>query len=245
MIENIIKSDKINKKIYSKEYIDNGIRVLKKYLIPSLQYQSCKDFIWMLKVGNKANITYLKSLLKFKIPFIAVVIYKKDYKSFIKNMAKNADILITTRIDYDDRIYWNAVNDVRKAINISKPILLYGYNRGFYYYEEYDIYTEFFRTYENEGTMSIFQSLIIIINKVNDTYTIHDLRGHRNARKNLLKNYKKFGLEKLDYEPAIMEIDEPKFVWVRQKFSGTINYYKKPKTKAVYFNLKQFYGIKE
>ena len=243
MIE-FYKSDGFIKKIYTNEYIKNGIRVIKKYLFPSLQYQSCQDFIWMLKIGNKANLSYINSLLNFERSFEIVIIYNKDYKNYIRNITKNFEILITTRIDYDDRIYWNAVNDVRKAINISKPILLYGYNRGFYYYEKYDIYTEFFRDYKNEGTMSIFQSLIIIKNKVNDSYTIYDIGGHSKARKNLLKNYKKFGLEKLDYEPAIIEVDVPKFVWVRQHYSGTIRFYKKPKTKAVYFDLNKFYGIK-
>ena len=40
-------------------------------------------------------------------------------------MSKIIFILITSRIDYDDRIYYDAVNDVRKAVNIHKPILFY------------------------------------------------------------------------------------------------------------------------
>ena len=128
------------KKLYNKKYIFNGIRVMKKYLFPSLKYQSCKDFIWILNVGNKANITYLKSLLNFTKPFKSIIIYNKELKSFIKNITKNIDVLITTRIDYDDRIYYNAVNDVRKYINFSRPIILYGYNRRYIYYEEFDIY---------------------------------------------------------------------------------------------------------
>lgn len=244
MIE-FYKSDGFPKKIYTKEYLKNGIRVMKKYLFPSLQYQSCKDFIWILRVGDKANITYLKSLLNFHKPFKSIIIYSKEYKNFIRNMTKNIDILITTRIDYDDRIYWNAVNDVRKAINRSKPIFLYGYNRGFFYFEKFDIYTHFFINYKSNGTMSIFQSLIIFMNKVNDSYTIYDLGSHTVARKNLLERYKKFGLEKLDYEPSYIERKIPKFVWVRQKFSGTLKYFNKPTSKAVHFNLDNFYGIKK
>ena len=52
---------------------------MKKYLLPSLQYKSCKDFIWMLKVGGKANITYIKSLLNIHIPFKSIIIYNKEY----------------------------------------------------------------------------------------------------------------------------------------------------------------------
>ena len=32
-------------------------------------------------------------------------------------------------------IYFDAVNDVRKIINIKKPILLHGYNSGSFYHE--------------------------------------------------------------------------------------------------------------
>lgn len=239
------KKDGFPKKIYTKEYLKNGIRVMKKYLLPSLKYQSCKDFIWMLNVGDKANITHLENLLNFYKPFKSIIIRNKDHKNYIRNITKNIDVLITSRIDYDDRIYWNAVNDVRKEVNISKPIFLYGYDRGYFYFENLGIYTHFYKNYKNSGTMSIFQSLIIFMNKVNDSYTIYDIGGHTIVRKNLLNNYKKYGLEKLDYEPTHFERDIPKFVWVRQKFSGTLNSYNKPNTKAVYFNLDKFYGIKK
>ena len=64
-------------------------------------------------------------------------------KPYIRNRTKGYDVLITTRIDYDDEIYYDAVNDVRKQININKPILLYGYNRGVSFYESNRKYYEF------------------------------------------------------------------------------------------------------
>ena len=36
----------------TKDYTINGIRVMKKYLLPSLENQSCKDFIWILMLGK-------------------------------------------------------------------------------------------------------------------------------------------------------------------------------------------------
>ena len=123
------------KKMNDKNYIKNGVRVMKKYLLPSLEHQKCKNFSWILMVGDDANISYIKNLLDFNISFPNNIVYAKDIKTYLKNNTKNNDILITTRIDYDDRIYYDAVNDVRKAININNPILLYGYNRGFKFIE--------------------------------------------------------------------------------------------------------------
>ena len=233
------------KKLYDEAYIPNGIRVLKKYLLPSLENQSCKNFTWILMIGDKANISYIKSILNFNNSFEKRVIYQKDIKNYVRNITKGFDVLITTRIDYDDIIYYDAVNDVRKAINIHKPILLYGYNRGVYYFELDGKYYDFYRDYKNEGCMSIFLSLIIVLNKVNDTYIIYDLITHKFIRKKLLKKYKSYGIKKLNYEPAIFDSGDPKFAWVRQNYSGTYFFtreIKKLLTKINNFNLSKFYG---
>ena len=233
-----------HKKIYKKDYILNGIRVMKKYLIPSLENQRCKNFVWILTIGNKANIKYVESLLNFNNSFKMTIIYNNNTKNFIKNIAKNFDVLITTRIDYDDRIYYDAINDVRKSINMKKPMLLYGYNRGVFYFEADNKYYDYDYNFKNQGASSIFLSLITILSLVNDTYIINDLGVHTEVKKNLLESFKKFGIKELKYEPAIFDNGEPKFVMVRQKYSGLYNYTKNLQKKLVSlnFNLTQFYG---
>ena len=213
--------------IYNEEYIKNGIRVMYKYLIPSLENQSCKEFIFILLLGNKANISYIKSLINFDLSFKFRVIYLKRFKKFLQKISKGIDVLISTRIDYDDQIYYNAVNDVRKAIDLDKPIRIYGYKKGVYYFETNNKFYDFYRTYDNRGCMSIFVSLIIVLKKVNQTITVYNLGGHTNIRQTLLKYYKKFGIKEINYEPAIFENVEPKFIWVRQKYSGTYKRYEK------------------
>ena len=93
------------KKIYKKGYILNGIQVLKKYLIPSLENQSCKKFIWILLLGDKANKMFIRSLLGTNNLFESELVYQRDFKNYINNKSKGYDVLITSRIDYDDRIY--------------------------------------------------------------------------------------------------------------------------------------------
>ena len=195
-------------------------------------------------LGNKANITYVKSLLNFNNSFECKIIYKKDIKKFVRNITKGYNVLITTRIDYDDRIYYDAVNDVRKAVNINKPMLLYGYNRGVYYFEIDNKYYDYYHTFKNRGVMSIFISLITVLNKVNDTYTVYDLGIHVHIRKTILEKYKSYGIKKLNYEPAIFDSGDPKFVWVRQNYSGTYKLTRQfqKRLKENNFNLSKFYG---
>jgi len=231
-------------KMYDDGYILNGIRVMKKYLFPSLENQKCKNFTWILMLGNKANITYIESIINFNNSFDYKIIYQKDIKKYVREKARGFDILITTRIDYDDEIYFDAVNDVRKTIYMNKPILLHGYNRGLYFFEFNGKYYDYYHNYNNDGVMSIFFSLIINLTKVNDTYTILDLGDHRYIRKRLLEKYKLFGIKELDYEPTIFDEGRNKFIYVRQNYSGSFN-----QTGTISKNLKErklnlsiFYG---
>ena len=117
-------------------------------------------------------------MFNFKLSFKYEIIYNKDIKKYIRNIAKNNDILITTRIDYDDMIYYDAVNDVRKAININKPMVIYGYCRGFVYFELNGKYYDYYTGNNNKGAHSVYLSLISIVNKMNDTFSIYDLGIH-------------------------------------------------------------------
>ena len=247
----LIKFYRLNgfpKKLDNKAYIQNGIRVMNKYLFPSLNNQRCKNFIWILMIGNEANISQVKSLIDLNNSnnsFESKILYQRNLKYFIKDKAKYFDILITTRIDYDDCIYYDAVNDVRKIIDINKPVILHGYNTGLYYFESTDKY--YYYHYENnEGVWSVFASLILVLNKVNDTFTVYDLDNHCTIKKTLLKSYKSFGINELNYDPAIFDNGDPKFVWVRQKYSGASDYTEKIinnlKYNKINFNLNEFYG---
>ena len=232
-------------KIYNDDYILNGIRVMKKYLFPALESQSCQNFIWILMIGNKANITYIESIMDFNNTFNYKIVFKKDIKKYVREKARGFDILITTRIDYDDAIYYDAVNDIRKIINLNKPIFLHGYNRGLYFFEFNGKYYDYYHNYNNDGVMSIFFSLIINLNRVNDTYTILDLGDHRYIRKELIKKYKSFGIKELNYEPALFDERPNKFIYVRQKYSGSFNQIGKNISnhlKERNFNLSLFYG---
>ena len=238
------KTDRFIKNIYKESYIHNGIRVMKKYLITSLENQSCKQFIWIVMLGDKANLTYIKSLLNVETSFRKEIIYQNDYKDYVKNITKDIDILITTRIDYDDRIYYDAVNDVRKVININKPMLFYGYNRGVLFLEKENKYFPFWVTLNNEGVWGIFTSLITVLNKVNDSYTINEMGPHNIIRKKFLRTYKSFGIKELNYEPAIFDSGESKFVYVRQEYSRDYRLYINLKKNLIEydFNLNKFYG---
>jgi hypothetical protein len=123
-------------------------------------------------------------------------------------------------------------------------MILYGYNRGTYYFEKDKKYYDTYSNWGNKGSSSIFLSLILTLNKVNDSYTIYDLKQHYLTRQVLLKNYKSFGIKTLDYEPAIFDNGDPKFVKVKQNYGVTFNNKLNKKLLKIHklFNLNKFYG---
>ena len=233
------------KLIYSEAYIKNGIRTMKKYLFPSLENQSCKNFTWILLLGDKADMSYIKSLLDLNTnSFESLIMYQKDFKNYVKDISKGLDFLLTTRIDSDDCIYYDAVNDVRKLIDINKPIFLHGYNKGVYYFEANDKYYDYYNNFDNRGVMSIFISLILNLNKVNDTITIFDLGDHTYIKKTLLKKYKSFGIKELDYDPSLFDESSQKFIYVRQNYSISFDFTQRiPKQLTpIEFNVSKIFG---
>ena len=96
----------------------------------------------------------------------------------------------------------------------------------------------------NEGVWSIISSLIVIVNKGNDTYTITDVGSHTLSRKKILNWYISFLIKELNNEPPIIDNGEIKFVWIKQNYSWTykISTGIKNQLKECNFNLTNFYG---
>ena len=209
----------------NKEYIQNGFSVMNKYLIPSLNSQLCKDFIWVLMIGEKLNITFVKSNLNSNILFQYEILNENVFKNYTEIITRESDVFISTRIDYDDRIYYDAVNDVRKQININRPVFLYGYNSGVYYFVSSGKYYEYYQNKRNGGALALFLSLIIFTKKLNKSINIFDVGDHTKIGKMLLQNYKLYGIEKIDYEPFLFDEGSPKFIYNRHKFSHSYKYH--------------------
>ena len=238
-----------SKKELGERYIKNGLRVMKTYLLPSLEAQKCKDFTWILMLGDRANLTFLKPLIDFNTTFDYKIVYYKDINKFVNESTKNIDIFISSNMDYDDRIFYDAVNDVRKRINMAYPIFFFGYTSGYIYFENTGIYGISPYKYKN-GAINIFLSSILNLHKTNGAYYIYQfnkLGSHTSVKSDFIKNknYKKFGLKKLDYNPAEFEHKEQKFVYVRQNYSISFAFTKNVKKFINNFDLDKFYGRKD
>ena len=224
-------------------FAQNAKRVLNKYLLSSLEKQRCTDFIWVLMIGDQANLTHFKSFFNFQNSFKTEIVYEKDLKNYLRSVAHGFDVLITTRIDYDDIIYYDAVNDVRKLIDMKKPLIIHGYRKGYLYFESDNTYYNCFDHFGNNGVIGLFLSLITIVNKVNDIYSVNELGDHTRIKSTFLNKYKSFGIDNINYNPFEFDNSTQRFIWVRQKFSSSLTSSNRIKNslKLVVFNESNIY----
>lgn len=58
-----------------------------------------------------------------------------------------------------------------------------------------------------------------------------------------MEKYKSYGINKINYDPSIFDSGDPKYIWVRQKYSGyndsEIN---QKELKLANFNFSTFFG---
>lgn len=129
------------------------VKIFREYCLPSLDNQTCKDFTWLIYFDIKTpdEFQYLIDELK-KRDYIKICFsegndgFMADHISDIKNLSKDSEWIISSRIDNDDIFHKDAIKVIQEAFH---PIdeymisLTSGYTlnlqtlqMGHYYYPE-------------------------------------------------------------------------------------------------------------
>ena len=179
-------------KLFEQSVLDQGVNVFNQYTLKSLENQSNKNFEIIMMIHNKINLNHksIQKLYKIKSDIKINILRYKEINSFIEKNVKNIKYLITTRIDHDDLIYNGAVEEIQSKCNENIPLFYNGYDR-LITMKNKDIYNtyKFYPKYNGNGSISIFQSLIINKSKINKIYNIYDLGNHTNQKNSFIKLY--------------------------------------------------------
>ena len=179
-------------KLFDKKILDNGVKVFEKYTLKSLENQSNQNFEIIINIHNEIDLNHesIQKLFKIKSNLKINIVRYKDVNSFIENNLKNEKFLITTRIDHDDLIYNNAVQEIQSKCNKDIPLYYNGYDRFITMINDDYINTyKFYPEYHGNGSVSIFQSLIVNLEKINKVYNIYELKTHTLQKKPFMKLY--------------------------------------------------------
>lgn len=94
-------------------WLDERLRLFEQYCLPSLQQQTCKDFVWIILGDERTPDAYKARIDRYQqqMPQIRTywIAYQEDkyhglYKQFGKEFAEGKNLLITTRLDSDDTL---------------------------------------------------------------------------------------------------------------------------------------------
>lgn len=211
------------KKLFDNENLLNAAKIFEKYTLKSLENQTNKNFEIILMIHNEISyehisISYLNSI---KSNIKINIIRYNDINNFIVNSLKNEKYLITTRMDHDDLIYNYAVEEIQNKCNDNIDCYYNGYDKVITMINnDYENAYKFYPNYNN-GSIGIFQSLIINRDKINKVITISHLGNHTQQKENF-KNI--FINNNLVYKDEFFNINhlEDSCIYIKHNFNISV-----------------------
>ena len=104
------------------DYLKQRFEVFDRYTVPSLQNQTCKDFVWVVLFDKRTPEPFMGKILKYKDDgvFRPVFVEKLDYANkTVRELVEEEDIdnlpVITSRVDNDDAIVNTYVESIQLA----------------------------------------------------------------------------------------------------------------------------------
>lgn len=220
IITRFLNDDKmrLGRTVLDKNVIENGIKLYKRYLYPSLSSQSNKNFTHIIIIHDEVNRVYLEELDRLieQANFKTIILTNSYYESYMREQFVDCDYFITSRVDYDDAFYYNAVADIQESVN-SNPISIYTWRKGVLTKAMSDEYYDYKYIPENKnkiaGCVSIMLSLIINCKKIHRYSNIYEY-NHAEICRTLAKT--------IDYDFLIInERRDPCWISVKHDFNDS------------------------
>lgn len=216
-----------NGQIFDFEYQKNATNVLLNHFIKTIQNTEDKDFECVI-LTHENNKEYVESI---NFPIEVKVFTCDGLIEYIKSSIPYYDYIIHTSSDYDDFFHKDNIGLIKKSIKENTEFKMYGFVNGATMVDNEKI-PHFFRLpyFGKDGFFTCCTS-IIYNTKINFSnefpYLIHDVAKkynwrHSNWKHIIEKEYKNWGLEKLDND--FFDYDDDgvtRFIWIRQPLSFT------------------------
>ena len=209
------------KTILDDEILDERLNYLVNHLFVSLNNQTNHDFEFIVQVHpnhtneqiEKISVAMKNANPNFKA---SVMVWNDGFHNYVESLWKENDIVLLTRIDDDDFVNKNAVQDTRDLIgNGQFDMVVCGYHYGYKYFDGDDKLIVMRPDY-NGGHMSIFQTVISNTKRVQfSKYANPCMFNHTKIRKQL----NEFG-----YNIWFVAFDRPDgYIWFRHKNAISYN----------------------
>ena len=149
--------------IYDPEFLSKQLVLAKNNALSSLNNQTKKDFELVFRVNEKffsdPKYEFIFTELQNETTVPVKFIKNAEQTRLIKEATTEYDFVITSRMDFDDFIYKDAVSDIQNKISECEDILVYGYCSGYTYIWE-ELYPDY-NLCDGIGHLAILQSVIL------------------------------------------------------------------------------------
>ena len=116
---------KNNEQLLTDEWMDNRMWLFENFCFPSVDGQTNQNFEWLLYFDTNTKEIYKNRILElvanqpnFKVFFVdAMPSFMPELLKYIAQETKDIPYLITTRIDNDDSIHVDFINEVQKQFD--------------------------------------------------------------------------------------------------------------------------------
>ncbi|MFZ4672426.1 MAG: glycosyltransferase [Flavobacterium sp.] len=116
---------KNNEQLLTDEWMNNRMWLFENFCFPSVVGQTNQNFEWLLYFDTNTKEVYQNRIQElvanqpnFKVFFVdAMPSFMPELHNYITNESKDKPYLITTRIDNDDSIHIDFINEVQKQFN--------------------------------------------------------------------------------------------------------------------------------
>ena len=166
---------------------------LAKNMLSSLENQTNKNFelIFLMhpKVFDDPMYEFVFSTLRVSttLPITFVACRSDKMSSLVKDAYNNYDFVIQSRMDFDDFIYKDAVEDTQNKVTECENVLSYGYCKGYMYFNG-DLYSRLV-LFDKIGHIGILQSLIMKSSFAKNLPFANAYYGGHHKIKLVLKNF--------------------------------------------------------
>lgn len=149
--------------IYDVNFLKQQI-ILARNALGSLENQTNKNFDLVFMVNSKffsdSKYEFIFSLLKNSTSLPITFIKRNDIKLLTKGAINEYDYVITSRMDFDDFIYKDAIAIAQSKVDECDSILAHGYCKGYIYRHGSELYN-FTHMCKGTGFVAVLMSLIL------------------------------------------------------------------------------------
>ena len=139
--------DKEGVPVRSREWLEHRFDLFEKYCLPSIEAQSCKDFIWIVLFDSKTPDDYIIRIGKYHSDcpqLVPVYVEPQNGRYFADIFRKEVlnrlshQRVITTYLDNDDALSIHFVEDLQKRAGSLSDGIFINYIDGYQYYTDHN-----------------------------------------------------------------------------------------------------------